>query len=78
MDTINHEVGRRIAATIEDKKRSKLSVAEGTGIPNVSLHRKLKGDAPTTIAELARIADELQVHPGTLLPSRFHSKGPAQ
>ena len=76
MDNINNEVAVRIVATIDNQNRSKISVAEGVGIPNSSFHRKLKGTYPFTIEELGRLADELNVHPGTLLPQAF--KEPTQ
>lgn len=77
MDNINNEVAVRIVATIADQNRSKQSVAEASGIPNASFHRKLKGISPFTIPEVGRLADELNVHPGTLLPHAFKEPTPA-
>ena len=76
MDTMNQEVARRIAATIEDKKRSdktvsNKSVAERAGIPVSSFHRRLNLPGPFTIPELARLADVLHVHPNRFLPEVF-------
>jgi transcriptional regulator with XRE-family HTH domain len=62
------EVARRIAATITNKNRSKLSVADAAGIPNTTFDRKLRGASHFTIDEVARVADALDIHPGKLFP----------
>lgn len=61
-------VAERIAKAIATAKRTKVSVSEGTGIPYITINRKLKGRGEFSLSELVLIADELGVHPSELLP----------
>lgn len=57
--TESERVARAIRAEMEKKNISQRRLAEQTGIPVVTLHRKLKGASPFTTTDIALIAREL-------------------
>jgi len=52
-----------------DQAVSRVAPAEATGIPRVTLVRRLSGRAPFTVTELAAVAGALGVPLTDLLPS---------
>lgn len=63
MDTNPNTFTRLVAAAVAEAMKagdwSEKGLAEATGIPRVTLRRRLAGAAPFNVAELAAIADTL-------------------
>lgn len=57
--TESERVAGAIRTEMEKKNISQRRLAEQTGIPVVTLHRKLKGASPFTTTDIALIAREL-------------------
>lgn len=57
--TESERVASAIRAEMEKQHISQRRLAEQTGIPVVTLHRKLKGASPFTTTDIALIAREL-------------------
>jgi transcriptional regulator with XRE-family HTH domain len=62
------EVGKRIGEAILIKGQSMVGVSEATGISYSSFRRSIRGARPLNVAELAKIANALDIPPHTLLP----------
>lgn len=73
MDTNPDTVAGRVKAAMSTANQSIKGTAEAAGIPLTTYRRKLAGHTDFTVAELARIADALNVAPSTLLPAEFAS-----
>jgi transcriptional regulator with XRE-family HTH domain len=65
--TATSAVAAKVRATMTAKGVSQVSLAEATGIPRVTLIRRLNGHASFTIEELAAIATHLGVDVASLL-----------
>lgn len=59
--TKTQRTAQLVAAAIEAANESKQSIAKATGIPRVTLDRRLDGHAPFTVKELYAIAVALDV-----------------
>lgn len=61
MDTNTYpaQVAQAVAEAVKAGGWSEKGLAEATGIPRVTLRRRLAGGAPFNVAELAAIADAL-------------------
>jgi DNA-binding phage protein len=70
MDT-NEDASKIILQAILDAERSQQWVAEKSGIPATTLRRKLQGQSDFYLAEVANIAQALNLTPSELLPSEF-------
>lgn len=57
-----------VRQAIEDSGRTKVSIAERTGIPYPTLNRKLAGLSELSLVELLLLADALDVHPSEFVP----------
>lgn len=62
-------VANRVGDLIGASGVTRTWICEQTGIPRVTLHRRLSGLSPFTLAELDRIADALRVPTTSLLPA---------
>lgn len=71
------EVARNVSQAIVTKGRTKLHIAEVTGIPYSTLSRKLLGRSEFTFTELALVAEALDVSPSSLIPQTFALKASA-
>ena len=60
---------RAVQTAMADQAVSRVAPAEATGIPRVTLVRRLSGRAPFTVTELAAVAGALGVPLTDLLPS---------
>lgn len=68
--TASQSLGKHVADTLAAKERSKLWLANKTGIPYTTLGRKLLGRTTEfTFSDLLAIADALDVTPAALIPS---------
>jgi transcriptional regulator with XRE-family HTH domain len=67
--TLNYQqaLAVEVNSAIERAGKSALSVAEGTKIPRTTLLRRLAGDSPLTVIELAKIATFIGASPVELL-----------
>ncbi len=54
-------VAERVAQAMEDQGVTQLGLSRSTGIPRVTLIRRLKGQAPFTLDELEAVAAELGI-----------------
>ncbi|WP_346922750.1 hypothetical protein [Glutamicibacter creatinolyticus] len=72
---MNNEIAQIVSEAIEKHNTETVSsVALKSGIPRVTLIRKLNGGSEFGVYEIARIAIALGIHPGKLLPSEFKNK----
>lgn len=62
-------VARTVAAAIADSGVTGVWLCERTGIPRTTMHRRLTGLSPFTVAELDAIAGALRVPVETLTPA---------
>lgn len=67
--TYNTEVGRVISDALISASMSARQLAQLSGIPSTTLHRKLAGFSSFTVAELTGIAQVLQIPPADILRS---------
>lgn len=58
-NTADHTVAQRVTAAMQAGGYSQKATAEASGIPRVTLIRRLSGATPFTVKELASIADVL-------------------
>lgn len=56
--TATARVAEAVRKAAADRGVSQLALSNATGIPRVTLIRKLRGQSPFTVPELAAIADE--------------------
>lgn len=73
MDHISALLGHTVQAAMDDKGISKRKLASDTGIPFVTLDRKLRGlgKSPFTFPELRAIADQLDCPVSALIPEEL-------
>jgi transcriptional regulator with XRE-family HTH domain len=71
MGTSDSTATERVAQTVRDamsaQNVSQLALSNATGIPRVTLIRRLSGRSPFTIAELAVVAEALGVQTSELV-----------
>lgn len=65
------ELADKVAASILRAGRTKASVAAAAGIPHTTFTRKINGHTEFTMSEVLRIAEVVDVAPGSLLPAVF-------
>lgn len=63
------EIATRITQALIVKNISVRSLSDETGISYPTLRRTLKGGRSLTFLEFNKIANAIQVHPATLLPT---------
>lgn len=61
MDNFTALVAKKVVAAIEAGGQTELGIAEATGIPRVTLRRRLQGLNSFTVAELKAIATVLDI-----------------
>lgn len=66
-----------VASAIERAEQSTLSVSNATGIPRTTLIRRLNGNSPFTVTELADIATFIDMSPVDLLKTVDGIRTPA-
>ncbi len=54
------QAAAQVRQAMADQQLSQVALAEATGIPRVTLIRRLNGQAPFTVTELAAVAAELR------------------
>lgn len=76
--TLNYQqaLAVEVNSAIERAGKSVLSVAEGTKIPRTTLLRRLAGDSPLTVIELAKIATFIDTSPVELLRAVDDTRAP--
>jgi hypothetical protein len=67
-----------VASAIERADQSTLSVSNATGIPRTTLIRRLNGNSPFTVTELADIATFIDMSPVELLRAVDTIRAPEQ
>jgi len=60
-------IAEQVRQAMADQQLSQVALAEATGIPRVTLIRRLNGQAPFTVTELAAVAAELGMTPADFL-----------
>lgn len=68
---IIEQTAEAVRAAIADSGRSKVSLADETGIPYPTLNRKVAGKTEFSFSELFLIAEALGVAPSTFTPTAF-------
>ena len=61
------QAAAQVRQAMADQQLSQVALAEATGIPRVTLIRRLNGQAPFTVTELAAVAAELGMTPADFL-----------
>ena len=67
------ETATLVAAAIIRADRTKTWTAEKVGIPPTTFARKINGHTEFLMSELLAIAEVLEVHPASLIPSSFRA-----
>lgn len=67
-DVYAQRIAEKVTAAIQAAGLSQREVAAETGIPLVTLNRRLNGHAPFTVAELYCVAVALRVSAASLYP----------
>lgn len=62
-------VAEAVQAAMADRKFTQAGLAEATGIPRVTLIRRLRGHVPFTVRELHDIATALDTPVADLMPA---------
>jgi len=66
MDT-TEATAERVRTHVDTAGITRRELSEGSGIPYTTLYRKLNGQSPFTIPEIAAVAAVLGVQPSTLV-----------
>lgn len=68
---VNETVAAAVLAALEERGMPKSALANRTGIPRPTLHRKLSGFGEFNFSELFLIASALDVSPSRFTPEPF-------
>lgn len=72
MEHINNQIAHRVSGELADQKRSQRWLSEATGIPLVTLNRKLRGLRPFDVVELYDITKALDLDMTDLISAADH------
>lgn len=67
--TINEEIADNVRRLIRNEDRTKVSIADESGIPYPTFKRRLSGKSDFRVSELVYIAEALGVTPAEILPA---------
>lgn len=67
MDSLSLRTAQVVSTAIDAAGLTQLGVSETTGIPRATLIRRLRGQSPFTLTELAAVAEVLDTTVGDLL-----------